>query len=133
MSLDFAQIRSGESYSRQTLAQLWGYSSFHALARGVVTPRDDNKIVLFVTENKQDSAEQYSDKLHNGQLEWEGPTDHFAEERMLRASTSEDEIHLFHRDKHHSDFDYVGQIEVMHSTLNIGRPSKFTFRVKTLR
>ena len=31
---------------------MWGYASFHAIARGVVTPKDDNKIVLFVTEEK---------------------------------------------------------------------------------
>jgi hypothetical protein len=53
MPISFAKITKGATYSRQVLAELWGYSNFHAIARGVVTPRDDNKIVLFVTEEKQ--------------------------------------------------------------------------------
>jgi hypothetical protein len=59
MPISFANISKGATYSRQVLAELWGYASFHAIARGVVTPRGDNKIVLFVTEEKQPSAEQY--------------------------------------------------------------------------
>ena len=50
MPISFAKIAKGSNYSRQALAELWGYTSFHAIARGVVTPRNDNKIVLFVTE-----------------------------------------------------------------------------------
>ena len=74
MPISFLEIKKGSSYSRQTLAELWGYTSFHAIARGVVTPRKDNKIVLFVTEEKQSSAEQYADRLSGDILEWEGPT-----------------------------------------------------------
>jgi hypothetical protein len=73
MPVTFSEIKVGESYSRNTLAVLWGYSSFHAIARGVVTPKADNKILLFVTENKQESAEQYSDQLRGGMLDWEAP------------------------------------------------------------
>lgn len=62
MPISFAKIAKEVTYSRQTLAELWGYASFHAIARGVVTPRNDNKIVLFVTEEKQSSAEQYADR-----------------------------------------------------------------------
>jgi hypothetical protein len=38
----FAEISLGKLYSRNRLPDLWGYSSFHGLARGVVTPRDSN-------------------------------------------------------------------------------------------
>lgn len=72
MSVNFSEIRRGESYSRQVLAELWGYSSFHAISRGVVTPKDDNKIILFVTEEKRQSAEQYADRLNGNLLQWEG-------------------------------------------------------------
>jgi hypothetical protein len=111
------------------LAELWGYSSFHAIARGVVTPRDDNKIMLFVTEKKQSTFEQYSDHLVGNILEWEGPTDHFAEERMLKAATTGDEIHLFHRARHHSDFIYRGHLKILTHILNTDRPSHFSFEV----
>jgi hypothetical protein len=129
MPISFAKIAKGSTYSRQTLAELWGYTSFHAIARGVVTPRGDNKIILFVTEEKQASAEQYADRLSGETLEWEGPTDHFAEDRMLNAETMGDEIHLFHRVRHHSDFTYCGRIKVAGHTLHSARPSHFTFTV----
>ena len=129
MPISFAKVTKGATYSRQELAELWGYTSFHAIARGVVTPRDDNNIVLFVTEEKQSSAEQYADRLSGGKLEWEGPTDHFAEDRMLNASSTGDEIHLFHRERHHTDFTYCGRLVVVSHVRRADRPSHFTFKV----
>jgi hypothetical protein len=129
MPVTFSQIEVGKSYSRHTLTALWGYTSFHAIARGVVTPKADDKILLFVTENKQESAEQYTDRLYGDVLDWEGPKDHFAEERMLNAAASGEEIHLFHRNRHHSDFTYLGKLAVQKHTIMTGSPSKFVFRV----
>jgi hypothetical protein len=129
MAVSFNQIAVGESYSRQELADIWGYTGYQALARGVVTPREDNKIILFVTGEKQSSAEQYEDELAGRVLRWEGPTDNFAEERMLAASRVGEEIHLFYRGRHHSDFTYQGRMEVIECERHAGRPSKFTFRV----
>ena len=124
------RINKGATYSRQELAELWGYASFHAIARGVVTPRDDNKIVLFVTEEKQSSAEQYADRLSGKKLEWEGPTDHFAEDRMLNAASTGDEMHLFHRERHHTDFTYCGRLVVTSHVCRADKPSHFTFKVR---
>lgn len=124
MPISFSKITKGSSYSRQTLAELWGYTSF-----GVVTPRNDNKIVLFVTEEKQSSAEHYADCLSGNTLEWEGPTDHFAEDRMLNAEAHGEEIHLFHRERHHSDFVYCGRLKVLSHALHGNRPSHFKFTV----
>jgi hypothetical protein len=129
MPVTFASINKGLTYSRHELAALWGYASFHALARGVVTPRDDNKIVLFVTEEKQSSAEQYADRLVGGALEWEGPTDHFAEDRMLKATSTGDQIHLFHRKRHHDDFTYCGRLTVASHVLRTDRASQFVFKL----
>ena len=130
MPMTFSQIAVGKSYSRPVLSKLWGYSSFHALARGVVTPKSDNKIILFVTEEKQAAAEQYSDKLVGTVLDWEGPNDHFAEERMVRASVSGEEIHLFHRDRHHSDFVYLGKLTMLEMDARIGSPSRFKLQLQ---
>jgi putative restriction endonuclease len=128
MPVSFAQIVVGESYSRNTLAELWGYASFHAIARGVVTPKNDNKVILFVTREKQNGAEQYEDELLEGKLHWEGPTDHFAEDRMLGTAMSGDEIHLFYRERHHTDFVYQGRLEVVSCERHTDRPSRFLFR-----
>lgn len=129
MPVTFSKIKIGHSYSRNTLATLWGYSSFHAIAKGVVTPKANDKIILFITENKQNSAEQYVDRLHGDLLDWEGPNDHFAEERMLKAAGSGEEIHLFHRNRHHSDFIYLGKLTVEKHTIMTSSPSKFVFRI----
>jgi hypothetical protein len=129
MPISFKKIIKGTLYSRQELAELWGYTSFHAIARGVVTPRDDNKIVLFVTEEKQSSAEQYADQLSGNTLEWEGPTDHFAQNRMLNSEPNGEEIHLFHRQRHHSDFTYCGRLKISSHVLRTHRPSHFKFLV----
>lgn len=125
----FEDIPPGATYSRPQLAKLWGYTSFHAIARGVVTPRNTNKIILFVTDEKQAFQEQYRDRLDEGTLSWEGPTDHFAEQRMVRAARSGDEIHLFHRDRHHTDFTYVGRLSLQSCRLHADRPSHFVFMV----
>ncbi|MFP4029606.1 MAG: DUF3427 domain-containing protein [Candidatus Brocadiia bacterium] len=129
MILDFDRIERGETYSRPDLADIWGYESYHALARGVVTPADDHKIILFVTEEKQGFQTQYQDRLIGLHLMWEGPTDHYAEDRMLNADRTDDEIHVFHRDKHHTDFTYLGQAEVVDCERHRDKPSAFVLRV----
>src|SRR4051812_33679155 len=98
MPVSFDQVTVGQAYSRPDLARLWGYSGYQALARGVVTPSDDNKIILFVTGEKQASATQYQDRVEGNQLFWEGPNDHFAEDRIINCQHNGDEIHLFYRE-----------------------------------
>lgn len=129
MAISFVGIEKGAEYSRPTLAALWGYSSYHAIARGVVTPRDGRFIVLFVTETKQSTAEQYADRLTGRQLEWEGPKDHFAEARMLSCEQSGDEIHLFHRERHHADFVYCGRLKLIGYEGHTEKPSRFEFEL----
>ncbi len=129
MPVSFARIRIGSKWSRMSLAALWGYKSFHAIAKGVVTPAGDNKIILFVTQEKQASATDYKDVLREDVLEWEGPNDHSAERRMLSATDTGDEIHLFHRARHHTDFEYYGELKIVSLSLNTKAPSKFVFEV----
>jgi putative restriction endonuclease len=126
MPVDSSLVKMGTEYSRHELARLWGYKSFHALARGVVTPAGDSKIILFVTKHKQESAEQYRNELNGSELKWEGPTDHFAEQRMLDAKHGEDQIHVFYRERHHTDFTYLGQASVGDTTIRVDAPSSFT-------
>jgi hypothetical protein len=130
MAVSFDKLVLGDTYSRIELAKLWGYTGYQALARGVVTPRNDNKIILFVTREKQSFAEQYRDELRGDVLDWEGPTDHFAEDRMINARQSADEIHVFYRDRHHSDFVYEGEFEVISYERFADRPSRFRLKQK---
>jgi len=127
MTVCFTDIIVGGRYSRSQLAEIWGYKGHQALARGVVTPRYGNVIILFVTEKKQTFQEQYEDKLIGKVLEWEGPTDHFAEDRMVHTATNGDEIHIFHRVIHHSEFTYLGRAAITDVKVNSQHPSKFKF------
>lgn len=129
MPISFSNIAVGSKWSRPALAALWGYRAYQALARGVVTPANDNKIVLFVTEEKQSSATNYKDILKEDVLQWEGPNDHFAEARMLTARLTGDEIHLFHRQRHHMDFEYRGEMKAISSELKTAAASRFVFEV----
>lgn len=130
MPVSFNSISVGSTYSRNELADLWGYAGYQALARGVVTPRNDYKMILFVTAEKQESLEQYQDELNGKILKWEGPNDHFAENRMINAAENGEEIHLFYRDRHHSDFTYYGQIDLEKFQLFDNYPSKFVFSLR---
>lgn len=129
MGVSFEKIIVDGTYSRHELAALWGYASMHALARGVVTPRDDNKILLFVTEIKKTHSTQYKDHLSGRTLYWEGPNDHFAENRMLNASQSGDQIHLFYRHHHGQGFTYMGPVIVVHHVAKAQSPSNFVLEI----
>ena len=129
MPISFKNIRVGKEYSRNHLAEVWGYESYHAIARGIVTPADDDKTVLFITEEKQQSARQYVDRLVGDILDTEGPDDHFAEDRIENASASGDHIHLFHRKRHHTDFTYLGRLRLVALTRYAAAPSRFRYKV----
>ncbi len=122
--------------ANSTLVRNWrscGATRATKRARGVVTPRDDNKIILFVTHEKPTHFEQYEDQLTGDTPHWEGPTDHFAEDRMLAAGQSGDEMHLFYRDRHGGDFRYQGQLQLVScerfQTAQAGLFSRWVYRL----
>ena len=125
----FDELRVHQTYSRPELASLWTYAGYQALARGVVPPSGQPYIILFVTVEKQAFQEQYSDRLEGDRLYWEGPTDHFAEDRMIASPRTQDEIHVFYRARHHSYFEYLGRANIVESTPNVDRPSSFVFHL----
>ena len=129
MPISFDNIKLGSAYSRPTLAEIWGYKDYHALARGVFTPKNDSIIILFVTAIKQGTVEQYNDLLSDDILKWEGPKGHSGEDRILQAKNNSNEIHLFYRKIHHSDFIYYGKLALIESMLETTRSSKFIFKL----
>ena len=127
MPVHFGSIKKGTEWERNDLAKLWGYRSFHAIARGVFTPARQKIIVLFVTEDKQESATQYKDRLDGQTLYWEGEDGHRNDARIDSAEENSDTIHIFYRERHHSPFKYLGQGHVKSSKILSHQPSKFTF------
>lgn len=130
--ISFEQILLGEQYERPELATIWGYRDWHAIGRGSVTPAGDNKIVLFVTKQKQDTLTQYHDHFEDDRLMMEGETNHANDQRLAKASDAGDEIYLFFRERHHSPFTYFGPIQLVQCELLSDRPSRFVFEtIKT--
>jgi len=60
MPVNFKSLEFGKSYERPFLAKLWGYQSFHAISKGVVTPAGTKYIIFFVTKEKQEALTQYN-------------------------------------------------------------------------
>ncbi len=127
MPVSFSVIKVHTEWDRNELAELWGFKSFHAIARGVVTPAGDDKIILFVTEDKQAGLTQYTDRLRDGVLEWEGEDGHGSDRRITRAAAAGDEIHVFYRERHHSPFTYIGTVTLRSHQILSGEPSEFVF------
>ena len=122
--INFAKLIVGASYDRPTLARMWGYASYNAISRGVVTPRDQNLIILFITKEKQQCLTQYEDHIEQDILFWEGENNHGSDRRIIARK---DELHVFYRERHHSAFIYEGRATLNTYCLYAERPSKFSF------
>ncbi len=125
----FTELQIGSAYTRPQLAKLWGYKGYEAISRGIVTPSETPYIILFITEEKQACQTQYHDTLKDGILHIEGEIGHTNDQRIVRAKVNGDEIHLFHRKRHHSPFIYYGPIFLTDFVLNSDTPSRFRFAV----
>lgn len=132
MNVSFESLKFGQSYERPFLAKLWGYQSFHAVSKGVVTPTGTNYIVFFVTKDKQDALTQYNDYIDGNMLFWEGEEKHSSDRRVIEAYKNGDETHLFYRDTHHTPFVYFGKISLTDYQLREDAPSEFVFKIESL-
>jgi len=132
MPVTFNSLKFGKVYDRPYLANLWGYQSFHAISKGVVTPAGTNYIVFFVTKDKQEALTQYNDYIDGAMLFWEGEEKHSSDNRVIEASKNGDEIHLFYREVHHMRFVYFGKITLTDFQLNSNKPSEFVFKINAL-
>jgi putative restriction endonuclease len=128
MPISFDRLEKGVAYDRPTLARLWGYKSWRAFGKGVFTPRGEQLILLFITEQKQEALPQYRDMFDGEVLKIEGELGHGSDERIIQAKQSGDKIHVFHRKRHHEPFTYEGEFDVESYTLHSNRPSQFTLR-----
>ena len=132
MDISFKKLKSGEEYERTFLADLWGYKGHQAISRGVVTPAGTEKIILFVTRDKQSSSIQYNDYIKDNSLFWEGEDKHGSDNRIINSRKEKEEIHLFYRDIHHSPFVYYGEIFLKEYKLFSSQPSQLSFSLQAV-
>ena len=121
-----------QAYTRPQLAKLWGLDGIQGINRGVYTPANQRVIFLFVTRIKQSCFTQFNDYLEDDLLFWEGENGHGSDERITVASSKGEEIHLFYRERHHSDFVYNGKVILAHWNKRTDAPSEFVFKVVSL-
>lgn len=124
----FDKLKIGNKYTQIELAEIWNYKSYHAIRRGIVTPKDKNIIILFITEQKVAYATQYKDHLDGKTLYMQGENRHGHDNRLLN-SIENDEIHLFFRLRHHMPYEYMGKVNLINFEVNIDTPSLFTFKL----
>lgn len=127
MNIDFQTLVIGQSYSRPTLAKLWGYQDWHAIGKGIVKPAGVNKIILFITGKKQETLEQYKDHFDGEVLIIDGQISHSTDRHLIDIGN---ETHLFYRNSHHNDFVYYGIVNLTNLELKTGTsPSRFEYKL----
>lgn len=129
LPVDMTFLTIGAKYGRPELAERWGYGSHNAIGKGVVTPRGEKLVILFVTRIKQEALTQYNDYLSGDLLFWEGQERHGTDDRVINAEKTGDEIHLFYREVHHSPFEYKGLVVLLNADRKKDAPSQFVFRL----
>ena len=127
----FDSLVIGKKYDRKFLAKLWGYKSYHAIAKGVFTPQKANVIILFVTRLKQAMLPQYEDFISGDLLYWEGEKKHGNDTRIINAEKNGEILPLFYREIHHTPFEYRGSIRLISWEVKENQPSKFIFELLT--
>ncbi|PAE23869.1 HNH endonuclease [Bacillus sp. 7894-2] len=126
MPISMESLEIGKKYDRDALSLVWGYKGRQAISRGIITPANDHKIILFVTKIKQKSDTQYNDYfIEEGLLHMEGEISHFNDQRLINAEINNESIFLFYRDIHHTYFTYYGRVFLVDFKLNSDKPSIF--------
>ena len=82
MPIDFSNIEVGSEYSRSQLAKILGHKDHNAIRRGIVTPRDQNACVLFITR----AHSEYSDSYDGKTLEMDGERKHGSDARIVELA-----------------------------------------------
>jgi len=125
-------LEFGKGYDRKVLAKLWGLGGFQAIGRGVFTPMGVGKIFLFVTRERLGWMTPYNNFLDDDLLFWDGEKGHGSDERIINASRSGNEIHLFYRDHRRTPFIYYGKMVMVKCQRFTDQPSEFVFNVVEL-
>lgn len=129
MPVSFEHIPIGSEWQREALAELWGYETYHAIARGVVTPSNSKLIILFVEEAKPGQSAPYSHRLTGRTLHWEGERGHGNDQRIQRADAAGEQIHVFHRHGHRAAYVYQGRARLRSFEQLTDFPSRAEFEL----
>ncbi|MDU1032745.1 hypothetical protein [Clostridium sp.] len=125
--IEVSSLQVGGFYNRPELAKKWGYSGYQAISKGIVTPRNENKIILFITKYNQKCLENYNNNFDNVKniLYMDGEKNHLSDNRLKNSGKKRDEIYLFYREIHHLPFQYKGKVYLIRYQIFQDKPSRF--------
>lgn len=127
-NVDMSTINLFGEYDQKTLADIWKYKSYDAIRRGIVTVAGDNKIILFITEDKATK-----NHLENCTLYMSGEVKHVNDNRIAKnLDSNDDEIYLFYRETDRMMYTYYGKVTLDEAEIKEDEPSLFTFTVDSL-
>lgn len=113
-------------YDQKTLAELWGYKSYDAIRRAVVTPAESNIIILFLTEGYN--------HLEGDRLKMLGEAKHVNDSRIEgNISYPKDSIFLFYREDKRKKYTFYGEIKIKKADIQTEKASTFLFEVTSLK
>jgi 5-methylcytosine-specific restriction protein A len=117
----------GNTYDREFLANTLDYKSRRGIERGIVTPRNQQCILLLITSEKSKGMTQYIDHFDGEILKIEGEKGHINDLRIINAETNKEEIHLFFRETNKLPFTYYGKVTLKRHEIHKNKPSHFEF------
>jgi 5-methylcytosine-specific restriction protein A len=126
----FKDLSLGEQYGRKQLAPLMGYTDWHAIGRGAITPKGANYIVLMLTGKNQPNLPDYNNYFVGDDLHMSGEKGGRADARLENAQEAGDTVYLFFRDSDHQDFTYYGAAHVTAIQRFANRPSRLILRTR---
>lgn len=122
--LDYLEVNN--TYSRSDLLPILEFKNINAFRKGVVSKQKENFLLLFVTEHKHSDIPNYSDKMNENILEWEGPEKHSYESKIISGNYY---LLLMYRNKNRERFAYKGMLELVRYQPELDVPSKFVFNL----
>lgn len=130
---DFDSLKLFGEYDLKTLAELWGYQSYDAIRRGIVTPSGSKIIILFITLSHSSEATKYTNTREGSILHMCGELKHGNDDRIIANLTNpQDVFYLFLRDEEKVPFKYHGPVTLIKAKRNTTDPSLFDFKIHSL-
>ena len=130
---DFDSLKLFGEYDLKTLAELWGYQSYDAIRRGIVTPSGSKIIILFITLTHTSDATKYTNTREGSLLHMCGELKHGNDDRIMANLTNpQDMFYLFLRDEENVPFKYHGPVTLIKAKRNTTDPSLFDFKIHSL-
>jgi hypothetical protein len=131
-----SRLKASDIYSRKILGDMLGISG-SAMGAGVFRRQGTQSVLLFVTEQKGTDRTQYTDRLEDNILFWEGQEKRGTDSLIIGHEDDRLELLVFYRRRKNEfpdyGFRYLGSFEyVSHETSPKDEPTRFVLKRITI-